>query len=104
MFDRLKSSLEEAEKFAAGELTLKTFTVPSRPPNYTPERISRIRKSLHMSQGVFAHVLNVSTKTVQSKHIFCLLAKVFQFIFMNPKLIPCISYVVTIQKKSYLLL
>jgi len=26
LFDRLKSSLEEAEKFAAGELTLKTFT------------------------------------------------------------------------------
>ena len=66
MFDRLKSSLEEGEKFAAGELTLKTFTVPSPPPTYTPERINRIRKSLHMSQGVFAHVLNVSTKTVQS--------------------------------------
>jgi putative transcriptional regulator len=66
LFDRLRSSLEEAEKFAAGELTLKTFTVPSPPPSYTPERISRIRKSLHMSQGVFAHVLNVSTKTVQS--------------------------------------
>ena len=47
-------------------LTLKTFAVPSPPPTYTPERISRIRKSLPMSQGVFAHVLNVSTKTVQS--------------------------------------
>ena len=66
LFDRLKSSLEEAEKFAEGELTLKTFAVPSPPPTYTPERISRIRKSLHMSQGVFAHVLNVSPKTVQS--------------------------------------
>ena len=52
--------------FAEVELTLKTFAVPSLPPTYTPERISRIRKSLHMSQGVFAHVLNVSTKTVQS--------------------------------------
>ena len=66
LFARLKSSLEEAEKFAEGELTLKTFTVPSPPPIYTTARISRIRKSLHMSQGVFAHVLNVSTKTVQS--------------------------------------
>jgi putative transcriptional regulator len=59
--------VEEAEKFAAGELTLRTFTVPSPPPTYTPQRISRIRKSLRMSQGVFGHVLNVlSTKTVQS--------------------------------------
>lgn len=65
LFERLKDSLEEAEKFAAGELTLKTFAVPDPPPAYTPERIARIRKSLHMSQGVFAHVLNVSTKTVQ---------------------------------------
>jgi putative transcriptional regulator len=66
LFDRLKTSLEEAEKFTAGELTLKTYTVPSPPPTYTPQRITRIRRSLRMSQGVFAHVLNVSTKTVQS--------------------------------------
>ena len=66
LFERLKSSLEDAEKFAAEELTLKTFAVPAPPPTYTPERIKRIRKSLRMSQGVFAHVLNVSTKTVQS--------------------------------------
>ena len=66
LFERLKNSLEEAEEFTSGELTLRTFTVPSPPPTYTPARVSRIRKSLHMSQGVFAHVLNVSTKTVQS--------------------------------------
>jgi len=66
LFERLKDSLEEAEKFAAGELTLKTFTVPEPPPTYTPARVARVRKSLRMSQGVFAHVLNVSTKTVQS--------------------------------------
>ena len=66
LFERLKDSLEEAEKFAAGELTLKTFTVPEPPPTYTPARVARVRKSLRMSQGVFAHVLNVSTKTVRS--------------------------------------
>lgn len=66
LFLRLKQSLKEAEGFAAGELTLKNFTVPDAPPSYTPARITRIRKSLHMSQGVFAHVLNVSPKTVQS--------------------------------------
>jgi hypothetical protein len=46
LFDRLKNSLEEAEKFVAGELTLKTFTVPSPPPIYTPERISRHPNSM----------------------------------------------------------
>lgn len=66
LFSRLKGSLEEARQFTAGELTLKTFTVPDPPPNYTAGRISQIRKSLHMSQSVFARVLNTSTKTVQS--------------------------------------
>ena len=66
LFNRLKESLEEAQQFTAGELTLKTFTVPDSPPNYNAERIARIRKSLHMSQSVFAKVLNTSPKTVQS--------------------------------------
>lgn len=66
LFTRLKGSLEEARQFTAGEPTLKTFTVPDPPPNYTAQRISRIRKSLHMSQSVFARVLNTSTKTIQS--------------------------------------
>jgi len=42
LFERLKDSLEEAEKFTVGKLTLKTFTVPDPPPAYTPERIARI--------------------------------------------------------------
>src|SRR3989338_1937975 len=66
LFSRLKGSLEKARRFTAGKLTLKTFTVPEPPPNYTADRISRIRKSLHMSQSVIARVLNTSTKTVQS--------------------------------------
>jgi len=65
LFERLKGSLDEAEQYAAGKLTLRTFTVPDPPPDYTPERIARMRKSLKMSQGVLARVLNVSTKTVQ---------------------------------------
>ncbi len=66
LFARLKDSLQEAQQFTAGELTLRTFTVPDPPPNYTPEQIVRIRRSLRMSQSVFARVLNTSTKTVQS--------------------------------------
>jgi len=66
LFERLKVSLEEARQFTAGELTLRTFTVPEPPPKYNAERITRIRKSLRMSQSVFARVLNTSPKTVQS--------------------------------------
>ncbi|MBI4529809.1 MAG: helix-turn-helix domain-containing protein [Deltaproteobacteria bacterium] len=66
LFGRLKESLEEARQFTAGELTLKTFTVPDPPPNYDAARIVRIRRSLRMSQSVFARVLNVSPKTLQS--------------------------------------
>lgn len=66
LFNRLKDSLEEAGQFTAGELTLRTFSVPGPPPIYTADEIVRIRRSLHMSQSVFARVLNTSTKTVQS--------------------------------------
>jgi putative transcriptional regulator len=66
LFNRLKDSLEEARQFTAGELTLRTFSVPGPPPAYTAEEIVRIRRSLRMSQSVFARVLNTSTKTVQS--------------------------------------
>ena len=66
LFNRLRESLDEARRFTAGELTLKTFTVPDPPPHYNAERVARIRKSLRMSQNVFARVLNTSTKTVQS--------------------------------------
>ena len=66
LFNRLKESLEEARQFTTGELTLKTFTAPDPPPNYNAARSARIRKSLYMSQSVFARVLNISLKTVQS--------------------------------------
>ena len=66
LFARLKASLQEAREFTAGELTLKTFSVPDPPPSYTPQKIIGIRRSLRMSQSVFARVLNTSTKTVQS--------------------------------------
>jgi putative transcriptional regulator len=66
LFNRLKDSLEEARQFTAGELTLRTFAVPGPPPIYTADEIVRIRRSLRMSQSVFARVLNTSTKTVQS--------------------------------------
>ena len=66
MYERLKVGLEEGILFARGELTLRTTEIPETPPAKSGADIVRLRKRLNMSQGVFARVLNVSAKTVQS--------------------------------------
>jgi putative transcriptional regulator len=64
--DRLKAGLNEGIRHAKGELTLRTIRVPERPPRITTAEVTRLRERIGMSQAVFAGVLNVSTKTVQS--------------------------------------
>jgi putative transcriptional regulator len=54
LFERLKKGLEESIAHAKGELTLKTVEVPA------------LREEAEMSQAIFAKVLHVSAKTVQS--------------------------------------
>jgi putative transcriptional regulator len=68
LFERLKTGLEEGIRHAKGEITLKTTTleVPDRPPEVGAEELTKLRLINGMSQSVFAQVLNVSTKTVQS--------------------------------------
>jgi putative transcriptional regulator len=66
LFDRLKTGLEESLAHARGELTLRTIEVPSEPPEIDPKNIAALRERAGMSQAVFASVLNVSSKTVQS--------------------------------------
>jgi putative transcriptional regulator len=68
LFERLKTGLEEGIRHAKGEITLKTTTleVPDRPPEVGADELTKLRTSSGMSQAVFAQVLNVSTKTVQS--------------------------------------
>jgi putative transcriptional regulator len=66
LFERLKGSLEEGFQFAKRELNLRTTVVPDRPPNVRPQDVIRLRESLGMSQSVFARMLNVSPKTLQS--------------------------------------
>jgi putative transcriptional regulator len=68
LFERLKTGLEEAILHAKGEITLKTTTLerPDRPPDVQADELTRLRIESGMSQAVFAQVLNVSTKTVQS--------------------------------------
>ncbi len=64
--ERLKSGLTEAVQFAKGELTLRTVAVPAPPPEIAAKEVTSLRVKIGMSQAVFARVLNVSTKTVQS--------------------------------------
>jgi putative transcriptional regulator len=67
-FERLKTGLEEGIRHARGEITLKTTTLemPDRPPEVDAEELTKIRLTSGMSQAVFARMLNVSTKTLQS--------------------------------------
>jgi len=66
--DQIRKGLEEAVRHAKGEITLKTTTLelPDRPPEVRAEDVIRIRLNNQMSQNVFARLLNVSPKTVQS--------------------------------------
>jgi putative transcriptional regulator len=68
LFERLKTGLEEAILHTRGEITLKTTTLemPDRPSNVRADELTKLRLESGMSQAVFAQVLNVSTKTVQS--------------------------------------
>ncbi len=68
LFERLKTGLEEGIQHAKGEITLKTYIIemPDPPPEVRAEELTRLRLESGMSQAVFARVLNVSTKTVQS--------------------------------------
>src|SRR5271163_2756448 len=68
LFERLKIGLEEGIRHAKGEITLKTTTLelPNRPPEIGARELTKLRRKSGMSQAVFARMLNVSTKTVQS--------------------------------------
>lgn len=67
-FESLKAGLEEAIQHDQGKTTLKTrkLNLPEQPPTYAPQQIKLIRNRCNYSQSVFAKVLNVSARTVQS--------------------------------------
>jgi putative transcriptional regulator len=68
LFERLKTALQEGIRHAKGEIILKTTTLemPDRPPEVDAKGLTKLRIKYRMPQTVFAQVLNVSTKTVQS--------------------------------------
>lgn len=67
-FQDLKEGLEDIVAYKKGKLTLRSeeITIPKPPAKYKAKEIKRIRESGKYSQGVFAKILNVSIKTVQS--------------------------------------
>ncbi len=66
IFERLKDALEDSISFSAGQISLVTTALPAPPPRPRPADIAELRNGLRMSQAVFAAVINVSVKTLQS--------------------------------------
>jgi putative transcriptional regulator len=66
LFERLQKGLQESVAHCRGELTLKTVEVPEDPPQIDAATLAAIRRQVAMSQTVFAGLLSVSTKTLQS--------------------------------------
>ena len=66
LFENLQDSLIEAKQYYKGKVTLKTHIIVEKPPEYKANKIIRLRKKMHLSQGLFAGICNVSPKTVQA--------------------------------------
>jgi putative transcriptional regulator len=66
--EQIRKGLEEGIRHARGEITLKTTTVeiPDEPPEIDAPTLVALRDQSRLSQAMFARLLNVSTKTVQS--------------------------------------
>jgi putative transcriptional regulator len=68
LFTALKKGLEEAIEHDQGKLDLRSalIDIPKPPTHYKAKEIKKIREKNRYSQGIFALILNVSVKTVQS--------------------------------------
>jgi putative transcriptional regulator len=66
VFEQIRAGLEDSIAWTKGQISLKTTTLPAPPPAAAAEHISALRRTLKMSQAVFAATINVSPKTVQS--------------------------------------
>jgi putative transcriptional regulator len=67
VFEQLKESLHDARAFERGKaVDLHVVAIPRAPEQMAPREIKEIRNSLNASQSLFALMLNVSPKAVQS--------------------------------------
>lgn len=66
--ERLIQALGDGIRHNRGEITLRTteLEIPEPPPAYRAADVLRVRQQLHMSQPIFAALLHVSVKTIQS--------------------------------------
>jgi len=66
--EKVKKGLEEILDYKQGKRTLRTglIELPEPPMEYRAAEIKKIREKGEYSQSVFASVLNVSVRTVQS--------------------------------------
>ncbi|CAF24753.1 helix-turn-helix domain-containing protein [Candidatus Protochlamydia amoebophila] len=67
-FNEIKEVLGEAFTYAQGKITLKSeiIEISDSLADYKAQNIKRIRKKCHYFQGIFAKILNVSPRTIQS--------------------------------------
>lgn len=67
-FEGLMEGLQEVLDYKKGKIKLTTeyIEIPEPPAKYKAKEIKNIREHKHYSQSIFAKVLNVSVKTVQS--------------------------------------
>ena len=68
LYDDLKEGFEDIISYRKGKITLRSerSEIPEPPMEYKAEDIQRIRKKGDYSQSIFAAILNVSIKTIQS--------------------------------------
>jgi putative transcriptional regulator len=66
--NKIKRGLQDVLAHRQGKLDLRTteVEVPAPPSEYKAKEIKRIREHRQYSQSIFAMILNVSPKTVQS--------------------------------------
>jgi putative transcriptional regulator len=67
-YDDLKEGLQDILEYKKGKIHLRSesIEIPEPPAQYKPKDIRKIREINNYSQGVFARILNVNIKTVQS--------------------------------------
>lgn len=64
--EQLRAGLADSLAHSKGQLSLRTTTLPHKPPRAKARDVRSLRHRLRMSQTLFAATLNVTTKTVQS--------------------------------------
>jgi putative transcriptional regulator len=67
-FEELKEGLQEILDYKKGKIKLssESIVLPEPPSKYKAKEIRNIRERKNYSQGIFAKILNVSPKTIQS--------------------------------------